>query len=225
MGSARVPTSVNAARTGREGTPSATARAKALQDAVHLSQGCKLAQVARRRRQADFPSGIEIAAREEVGCRHYCGAHRPVFVGTLRPSYVAVEPQVKPHENYFTPALLLTTAPALRQVGDLADGLQKLMRMERLLQDPQFAEAGGQFPIGKGRQIQYGHGVFQTLEDVRLIGDQQLHDAGTLGRELERILRIRFPYLVAGASQNAADKTADEGILNDYNYASAGERR
>jgi hypothetical protein len=67
--------------------------------------------------------------------------------------------------------------------------------------------------------------MFQALEDVGFIGDQELNAAGTFGRELKRILRIRFHHLVAAASQNAAYKTADERIFNDYNYARAGERR
>src|ERR1700722_13157160 len=97
--------------------------------------------------------------------------------------------------------------------------------MKRLRQYAQIAETGSEVPIRKCRQIEDGDYVLQTLENIRLVGDQQLHTAGALSCQSVGILLIRFHDIVARAPQNATDKPADKRVLHDHNYTRAGTWR
>jgi hypothetical protein len=66
--------------------------------------------------------------------------------------------------------------------------------------------------------------MFQVLENVWLIRDKQLDEAGPSGRKPKCFLSIRFYDVVAGTAQDASDKSANEGILYDHNYAGASAR-
>jgi hypothetical protein len=67
-------------------------------------------------------AGAEIAAAEEIGAGDDGGPHGPVFVGTLGPGEVAIEPEVEAH------------GPILHRSQELPDGIQELAVLEGLAQ-------------------------------------------------------------------------------------------
>ena len=88
-------------RRGRQ-SPTDTPDARSFQLGVQVSQGCELAGVCRGARRLGLAASVEIAAAEQVRGGNDRRAHGAVFIGSLRPGDVVVQPKIKAHWRHFT---------------------------------------------------------------------------------------------------------------------------
>src|SRR6185437_1905404 len=73
----------------------------AFQALIHMAETREMAFVACGFGRSTLAAIIEVRAREHVGAGNYRSAHRPVFVGALRPRNFAIQPQVEAHPVHF----------------------------------------------------------------------------------------------------------------------------